>query len=61
MFNFRSLFCAHEYKLICESTTRVDDATFRKFFLTDGYTEWNAPVQYYMCNKCGKIKRVVIK
>ncbi len=61
MLNFRSLFCSHEYKFICEGTTRVNDVTFKTFFFTDGYTEWNAPVRYYICKKCGNLKRVVIK
>ncbi len=61
MFNFRSLFCSHEYQLVCEDKTRVNDVNLKKFLFTDGYTEWNAPVQYYMCKRCGKVKRIVIK
>ena len=61
MFNFRSLFCSHDYICVGESKTRVNDVTLKKFFLTDGYNEWTAPVKYYMCKKCGKVRRIVIK
>ncbi len=61
MFNFRSLFCPHEFELVGKGQTRVNNVTFKNFLFTDGYCEWNASVMYYICKKCGKVKRVVIK
>ena len=51
----KKLFCIHQYKYSSSKRTTRHEADFSG----DGYNTWTEVLDVYVCEKCGKTKKVL--